>query len=260
MTRTAKIKTLIADNELLARRRIRRLLAGERDVEVIGECDESRKAISFIKERRPDLVFLDMHMPGLADGFGVLESIPPNQMPAVIFLTAYDQPVQRAFEVHGLDCLLKPFDRPRFQQVLNRARSQIRPERGAAPDRPLSTLLEKLNSKPKRVERIVVKSAGRIMFLRTDEIDWIEAADNYVRLHVGAEAHPLRETLGSLEARLNTGNFIRIHRSTVVNIDRLRELQPCFHGDYVVILQDGTKLNLSRTYRNRVVELLGGAL
>ena len=256
MTEAAKIKTLIVDDETLARRRIRRLLAGESDVEVIGECADPEKAISFIQERNPDLVFLDIQMPGV-DGFGVLQSLPPNSVPAVIFVTAFDQYALRAFEVQALDYLLKPFDRTRFRKALDRARAQIRHQAGSVLDPRLSKLLENLENKPRQMERVVIKSAGRIMFLRTDEIDWIEAADNYVRLHVGTESHLLRETLSSLEGRLDSAKFMRIHRSTVVNVDRMKELQPWFHGDYVVILHDGTRLNLSRTYRDRVIELLG---
>jgi two-component system LytT family response regulator len=256
MTGTAKIKTLIVDDETLARRRIRRLLAAESDVEVVGECGDPQKAVDFIQERNPDLVFLDVQMPGL-DGFGVLESLPPKTSPAIIFVTAFDQYALRAFEVRALDYLLKPFDRARFRKALDRARTQIRQQVTTPLDTRLNTLLDNLGSKPKAMDRVVIKSAGRIMFLRTDEIDWLEAADNYVRLHVGQDSHLLRETLGTLETRLDSSKFMRIHRSTVVNIDRMKELQPWFHGDYIVILQDGTRLNLSRTYRDRVIGLLG---
>jgi two-component system LytT family response regulator len=256
MAGTAKIKTLIVDDETLARRRIRRLLAAESDMEVIGECGDPQKAISFIQERNPDLVFLDVQMPG-GDGFGVIESLPSKTTPAVIFVTAFDQHALRAFEVQALDYLLKPFDRARFQKALGRARAQIRQNTVAALDPRLTRLLDNLGNRPRSTDRVVIKSAGRIMFLRTDEIDWVEAADNYVRLHVGPESHLLRETMGSLEARLDPTKFLRIHRSTVVNIDRLKELQPWFHGDYIVTLQDGTRLNLSRTYRDRVIDLLG---
>lgn len=256
MEATAKIRTLIVDDETLARRRIRRLLTAESDVEVIGECADPQQAISAIQDRNPDLVFLDIQMPGV-DGFGVLESLGPRSAPAVIFVTAFDQYALRAFDVHALDYLLKPFDRTRFRKALDRARAQIRRQAVPALDQHISTLLANLASRPKHMDRVVIKSAGRIMFLRTDEIDWVEAADNYVRLHVGAEAHLLRETLSALEARLDSSRFMRIHRSTVVNVDRMKELQPWFHGDYVVILENGTRLNLSRTYRDRVIELLG---
>jgi two-component system, LytTR family, response regulator len=244
------------DDEKLARRRIRRLLAAESDVEVIGECEDPKDAIAAIRQRAPDLLFLDVQMSEM-DGFGVLESVGGSHTPAVIFVTAFDQYALRAFDVHALDYLLKPFDRARFRRALDRARAQLRQQAGTTLDHRLSALIESLGSRPKNLDRVVIKSAGRIMFLRTDEIDWIEAADNYVRLHVGQESHLLRETLGSLEARLDAAKFLRIHRSTLINVDRMKELQPWFHGDYVVILQDGTKLNLSRTYRDRVIQMLG---
>jgi two-component system LytT family response regulator len=256
MTATPKIKTFIVDDETQARRRLRRMLAAESDVEVIGECGDPEKAISFIQERNPDLVFLDIQMPGV-DGFGVLESLPPNSVPAVIFVTALDQFALRAFEVQALDYLMKPFDRARFRRALDRARVQIRQQAVVALDHRISTLLDNLQNTPRHMDRVVIKSAGRIMFLRSDEIDWVEASDNYVRLHVGSDVHLLRETMGSLEARLDSNKFLRIHRSTIVNIDRMKELQPWFHGDYLVILQDGTRLNLSRTYRDHVIALLG---
>src|SRR5437870_899526 len=229
MTATAKIRTLIVDDEKLARKRIRRLLAGENDVEVIGECGDPQEAISAIQQRSPDLVFLDVQMSEM-DGFSLLESARVQRMPAVIFVTAFDQYALRAFEVHALDYLLKPFDRARFRKALDRARAQLHQQSGAALDHRLSALLESIGNKPKHMDRVVIKSAGRIMFLRTDEIDWIEAADNYVRLHVGTESHLLRETLGALEARLDSTKFLRIHRSTLINIDRMKELQPWFHG------------------------------
>ena len=159
--------------------------------------------------------------------------------------------------MRALDYLLKPFDSSRFRQAVDRARAQIRQTGGAALDSRLNHLIASLSARPKPSERVAIKSAGRIMFLRTDEIDWLEAADNYVRVHVGGESHLLRETLGALEARLDPARFMRIHRSTVVNIDRVKELQPWFHGDYIVILQDGSRLNLSRTYRDRVIGLVG---
>lgn len=226
-------------------------------MEVAGESGDAREAVGFIQERSPDLLFLDVQMPGL-DGFGMLESLPREHAPAVIFVTALDQYALRAFEFRALDYLLKPVGRARFRQALDRARAEIRREE-AAPilDPRLTMLLDQLGRRPKQKERLVVKSAGRIMFVRSDEIDWVEAADNYVRLHVGPDTHVLRETLGSFETRLDTSRFVRIHRSTLVNVDRMKELQPWFHGDYIVILQDGTRLNLSRTYRDRVINSLG---
>ena len=250
------VRALIVDDEPLARQRLRTLLRGEPDIDVVGECADGHEAVAAIRQLQPHLLFLDVQMPAL-DGFGVLEALGPQPLPAVIFVTAYDAYAIRAFEVNALDYLLKPFDRARFQKALGRARAQIRQSTGAALDPRLTRLLDTLGNRPRPTDRVVIKSAGRIMFLRTDEIDWVEAADNYVRLHVGPESHLLRETMGALEARLDPAKFLRIHRSTVVNIDRLKELQPWFHGDYIVTLQDGTRLNLSRTYRDRVIDLLG---
>src|SRR6476660_9550377 len=195
MTATAKIKTLIVDDETLARRRIRRLLAAESDVEVIGECGDPQQAISVIQERNPDLVFLDIQMPGV-DGFGVLESLPPRSTPAVIFVTAFDQYALRAFDVHALDYLLKPFDRSRFERALGRAEAELRERRGAVTsDARLVALLESLRRDRHRPQRIVVKTSGRIFFVNVSEIDWIEASGNYVKLHVGAASHLLRDTM-----------------------------------------------------------------
>lgn len=256
MTGSAKIKTVIVDDETPVRRKIRRLLAAESDVDVVGECGDPMQAADFIQQRCPDLVFLDVHMPGL-DGFGVLESLPPRSVPEVIFVAAIEEQAQRAFDVRALDYLLKPFDRARFRQALDRARRQIRLPSAPEVDSHVGQILDALHNRPKQNDRVVVKSAGRIMLLRTSEIDWVEAADNYVRLHVGSETHLLRETLGAMESRLDPARFVRIHRSNLVNIDRVKELQPWFHGDYIVILQDGSRLNLSRTYRERVITRLG---
>jgi two-component system LytT family response regulator len=253
------IRTLIVDDEPLARQRVRALLEGEPDVEVVGECGDGRRAAAAIAELKPDLVFLDVQMPHL-DGFGVLDAVRADHLPAVVFVTAYDRYALRAFEVHALDYLLKPFDRERFHKALGRARAQLRREPGADVSRRLLALLEDVQGARKGLERLVIKSGGRVCFVRTDEIDWVEAAGNYLRLHVGGEVHLLRETMNRLEARLDPARFLRIHRSTMVNIERIQELQPTFHGEHVVLLRDGTELTLSRGYRDRLQELLGGSL
>src|SRR5712692_744928 len=258
MTGTAKIKTLIVDDETLARRRIRRLLATESDVEVVGECGDPQKAVSFIQERNPDLVFLDIQMPGI-DGFGVLESLAPQQVPAVIFITAFDQYALRAFEVHALDYLLKPFDRERFERAVARAKKQIRRPDDELHER-LLALLEDLKPGQKYLERLVIKSGGRIFFMRAEEIDWIEASGNYVRLHAGKESHLLRDTMNGIEGRLDPARFVRVHRSTIVNLDRIKELHPWFRGDHVIILRDGTRLTLSRGCREKLEGRLGRSL
>ena len=250
-----RIRTLIVDDEPLGRERIKALLAGDPEVEVIGECPDGRRAIRAIEERNPDLVFLDVQMPEV-DGFGVLEAICVERMPVIIFVTAYDQYAVQAFEVHALDYLLKSYDRERFSAAVQRAKEEIRRVREGELNDRLVGLLENLQMKKDRLTRLVIKSGGRIVFLRVEEVDWIEAADNYVRVHAGREAYLIRETLQSLERRLDPGQFLRIHRSFLVNLDRIRELQPMFHGDYVVKLADGTELMLSRNYREKLLEPL----
>lgn len=250
-----KIRTLIVDDEPLGRERIRTLLSDDAEIEVVGECSDGKQAVAAIERTRPDLVYLDVQMPEM-DGFAVLDAITGERMPAIIFVTAYDRYAVQAFEVHALDYLLKSFDRERFQAALRRAKEQIRGSREGFWNERLTGLLEDLQARQKRLTRLVIRSAGRIFFLRVEEIDWLEAADNYVRIHVGRESHLMRETLQSLEGRLDPSRFLRIHRSTMVNLDRIQELQPLFHGDYVVKLLDGTELSLSRNYRER----LGGPL
>jgi two-component system, LytTR family, response regulator len=254
------IRTLIVDDEPLARERLRTLLQQESDVEVIGECADGRQAISAIGSEAPDLVFLDIQMP-LLDGFGVMQSLEDRPLPAVIFVTAYDQYALRAFDVHALDYLLKPFTAKRFQKALERARAElVRGENGKAGfEQRLINLLEDLNGEKRHPKRLVVKSSGRVYFLKIDEIDWIEAEGNYVRLHVGSNSHLLRETMKGMEAALDPDRFIRIHRSTIVNTERIRELQPLFHGEYAVILIDSTRLVASRGPENRLRRMLEAA-
>src|SRR5262249_20661314 len=209
-----------------------------------------------IERLKPDLLFLDVQMPEL-DGFGVLEAVGAEHAPVIIFVTAYDQYALRAFEVHALDYLLKPFDRERFEKALQRAKRQIARERGGAVNQELFALLADLKARPKSLERLVIKSGGRVFFLRADEIDWVESAANYVKLHVGRESHLLRETINGLASKLDPDKFLRIHRSIIINLERVKELQPWFHGDYVVILQDDTQLTSSRNYREQLRKLLG---
>jgi two-component system LytT family response regulator len=248
------IKALIVDDEPLARERIKRFLTDERDIELVGECADGQEAVSAIQTLEPDLVFLDIQIPEL-DGFGVLEAIGVEQMPAVIFVTAYDRYALQAFDVNALDYLLKPYNRERFHKAVERARAQLsNGAKGELSERLLS-LLENLQPEQRHLERLMIKSSGRVFFLRTTEIDWIEAEGNYLRLHVGKESHLLRETMNRLAAKLDQDKFLRIHRSTLVNIERIKELQPLFSGDYVVILRDGKQLTLSRSYRDKLLEL-----
>jgi len=259
MTTAKTIRAVIVDDEPLARRRIRRLLAHDAEVDVIGDCGNGEQAIEIIQNLKPNLLLLDVQMPEI-DGFGVLESIEPSQMPLVIFVTAYDQYALRAFEVSAVDYLVKPFDRARFEKALKRAKSRLAVEHPGDFGEKTLALLEELKAKSNHVERLVIKAGGRAFFLKTEEIDWIEAEGKYVRLHVGKESYLLREAIGSMEAQLDPKRFPRIHRSSIVNIDRVRELQPWFHNEYRVVLNDGTELMLSRSCRKKLSELLGTAL
>jgi len=251
-----KIRCLIVDDEPLARERLRKLLQEQAEIEIAGECADGREAVRMIAEQAPDLVFLDVQMPEL-DGFGVLEAISGQRMPAIIFVTAHDKFALRAFEVHALDYLLKPFDRQRFQTALRRAVDQIKDRQTGDLSHRLTALLAEVRHEPKHLQRLAIKSSGRVTFLKTDDIDWVEAADNYVSLHVGTEEHLHRETMAALSEQLSPKKFLRISRSTIVNVDRIKELQPLFHGEYVVILRNGTKLTLTRNYREALQQLLG---
>ena len=251
------LRTVIADDEPLARERMRSLLADEDDIEVVAEAADGLSTVDVILTHAPDLVFLDISMPKL-DGFGVIEAVGANRMPTVVFVTAYDKHALRAFEVQALDYLLKPFDTDRFQAALRRVRQQVEGGQGDI-ERRLVALVRDLN-RPARPERIVVKSSGRLFFLRTDEIDWVEAAGNYVKLHVGAESHLMRETMTAIEQRLNPETFFRIHRSHIVNLERIKELQPWFNGEYVVFLRNGARLTLSRGYREKLQDRIGRPL
>jgi|SRR5580700_6117248 two-component system LytT family response regulator len=254
-TSSGKIRTIIVDDEPLGRERIRALLADDSDIEVVGESSDGRRAIASIAKLKPDLLFLDVQMPEM-DGFEVLESIAGAEMPVVIFVTAYDKYAVKAFQVHALDYLLKSFDRDRFAEAVCRAKMEIAKGRDRGLNERLASLLEGLQERRPKPERLVVRSGGRILFLRIEEIDWIEAADNYVSLHVGRDSHMLRGTMASIGERLDSRKFLRIHRSTIVNLDRVLELSPLFHGDYAVRLRDGTKLTLSRNYREKLQEPL----
>ena len=254
----SKIRTMVVDDEPVARERIVGLLQQEKDIELVGECADGQQAINAIQAQHPDLVFLDVQMPA-CDGFGVIESVGADRMPAVVFVTAYDEYALKAFEVHAIDYLLKPFGRDRFQQTLQHAREHLERRRAGDLGRRLLALVQDLKPEPQKLDRLVVKSGGRVFFLRTDEIDWIEAAGNYVRLHLTEDSHLFRETMNNMEARLDGRRFVRIHRSRIVNTDRIKELQPWFNGEYVVVLQNGTRLTLSRGYREKLQERLGKA-
>ncbi len=250
------IKTIIVDDEPLAREKLRGFLENEADIEIIGECRDGREALETIESEKPDLVFLDVQMPEM-DGFEVLDNLEPQNLPTVVFVTAYDQYAIKAFDVHAVDYLLKPFDRQRFGEALGRARAEHERRQAGDVRRQLLALLQEVESRREKYPaRLVIKTSGRVVFIKVDEIDWVDAAGNYVRIHAGGDSHMLRETMGRLEERLDPEKFLRIHRSTIVNIECIRELQQQFHGDYLVVLKNGQRLTLSRSYRDRIQDLL----
>jgi two-component system LytT family response regulator len=251
-----RTRVVIADDEPLARERLRMLLAAEPWVDVVRECNDGTAAVAAIRDLQPDLIFLDLQMPG-ATGFEVIEQVGPARMPAVVFVTAYDQYALRAFEVRALDYLLKPFDRERFQQALVRAREQLQRAVDGELERRLLALVQDIHQPARHADRFVVKAGGRVYFVRAGDVDWIEAAGNYVKLHAGADTHLLRETMTAIEAELDPDVFFRIHRCHIVNLERVKELQPWVNGEYVACLKDGTKLALSRGYRERLHAKLG---
>jgi two-component system LytT family response regulator len=235
---------------------LREMLQGDPQVEIVGESCNGHEALEAIRAEAPDLIFLDVQMPEVG-GFEVLAALKGEHTPYVIFVTAYDQYAVRAFEVQALDYLLKPFDQERFDVSWQRAKAQLVRDNNGGMDQRILTLLEELKAGNKYLERLVIKAAGRIYFLETSEIDWIEAEGNYVSVHSGKKSHLLRETISSLESQLDPKKFVRIHRSSIVRLDFIQELQPWFHGEYRVILHDGTQLTLSRNHRDKLQEALG---
>ncbi|MCI0691966.1 LytTR family DNA-binding domain-containing protein [candidate division KSB1 bacterium] len=267
-----KIRTLIVDDEPPARRRICELIENVSDVEIVGESTNGADAIKAIHEKKPDLVFLDVQMPE-ADGFDVLETVTAEKMPVTVFVTAYDRYALKAFEVNALDYLLKPYSDERFVIALERARVHLQTQKRDELGAKMLALLQDYNhdqasrrqngqapEASSRLDRLVIKSGGRVFFLKTEEIDWIEGAGVYAKLHAGGKTHLYRETVGGLAAQLDPERFVRIHRSNLVNIDRIKELQPYSHGEYIIILKDETRLKLSRSYRPMLQMRLGQSL
>lgn len=258
-----KIRTLLVDDEPLARRNLRVLLKDDAEVEVVGEARNGAEALTAIREHSPDLIFLDIQMPEM-DGFGVLENIDAEQMPVIVFVTAFDRYALRAFEFHALDYLLKPFDDARFEKALRQAKQQVEQRDIKDLSHRLIALLSSRDAqvateqpvKAGYLTRLLIKSSGRVSFLKTEDVDWIGAEDYYVKLHVGRKHHLLRETMNEMEAKLDPSKFVRVHRSSIVNIERIRELQQHFNGEYVVVLQDGTELKLSRSRREQLQNML----
>jgi two-component system, LytTR family, response regulator len=243
-------RALIVDDEPISRRRLRRLLLLEPDCEIAAECENGREAVAALEREPVDILFLDVQMPEM-DGFQVVHALARSH-PLIIFTSAYDEYALKAFEVHAFDYLLKPFDRRRFRESVQRARMQIAQARPAISDDRILTLFEAFAHARNTPDRIAVRSNGRVIFLRLGEIEWVEAADNYVCLHCGRETHILRETMSDLEARLDPSRFIRVHRSAIVNLECIKELQPWFRGDYKVVLNDGTELTLTKNHREKL--------
>jgi two-component system, LytTR family, response regulator len=245
-----RFKVLIVDDERLSRQRLRRLLAFEPECEIAGECENGADALRALERERPDIIFLDVQMPEL-DGFEVVRAM-DEVRPLIIFTSAFDEYALRAFEVHAFDYLMKPFDRRRFRESLQRAKNQLTRDRSDSPEDRLRALFEHFTSSRRTPDRIAIRNNGRVVFVKIDEVDWIEASDNYVCLHCGKDTHVLRETMGQLESRLDPARFLRVHRSAIVNLDRIKELQPWFRGDYRVILRDGTELTLTKSHREKL--------
>ena len=245
------MRILIVDDEPPARRRIRALLKNVPDAEIVGECANGRDAIAAIRDHKPDLVFLDIQMPEL-DGFGVVDASQTVNPPLFVFVTAYDAHAIRAFDVHALDYLLKPFDKNRFQDTLQRARDQLTKGEAAQTGRQLLELLNDLRGAQQSEERIAIRESGRTVFLPVRQIDWIESSGNYVTIHAGTATHMLRETMKAMETRLNPREFRRIHRNVIVNLTRVAELHPWRGDEHVVLLRNGAKLPVSRRYRRNL--------
>jgi two-component system LytT family response regulator len=264
----APVRTLVIDDEPLAREHLRGLLAMRTDIEVVGECGDGASAVACIRAEAPELVLLDVQMPE-GGGFDVIRQVGVERMPAVIFVTAYDQHALSAFDVHAVDYLLKPVNRARFARAIDRIVRQLRtpgapaaPEGGAAAAvaatrSPMARALETIDAQRPGSDRLTVRVGDRMLFLRMQEIDWIEADDDVARLHVGKQVFDHRMTLAQLEQRLPARSFVRVHRSAIVNVERIREFQPWFQGDWIIVLADGTRIQTGKSYRARVRDLIG---
>jgi two-component system LytT family response regulator len=250
---------MIVDDEPLGREAVRALLVQDKGIEIVGEASDGLEAIADIQRLRPDLLFLDIQMPEV-DGFGVLEALPEESLPAVVFVTAYDKYALDAFTVHALDYLLKPIDPARFRAALERVKATLGKGESVAVNEQLRKFVAQLHERSRYRERIVVKAHGKLLLFKVDEIDWIESAGDYVNLRVRGEQHLLRETMTQVEQKLDPARFLRIHRSTIVNVDRVKELELLFQGQYLVRLRDGSRLTTSRSYKKQIDQLLSRSL
>jgi two-component system LytT family response regulator len=250
------LTTLIVDDEPLAREGLRLLLSRDSEVSAIHEANDGRAAVAAIRDARPDLVFLDVQMPEM-DGFAVIKEVGAERMPAVVFVTAHDQYAIQAFEINAIDYLLKPVTEQRFFRALERAKARLKARPADEASRQILSLLETIAAPRRYLKRLAVRSAGKTIFLDVDDVDWIEAAENYVQLHAGRAGHLLHVAIGALEKSLDPEVFLRIHRSAIVNVRRIRELQPALHGEYVVTLESGVRLQSGRTYSENLKALAG---
>ncbi len=254
-----KLKLVIADDEPLARERLRELLADEPGVDIVAECATGTETILAIKKQRPDVVLLDVRMPEM-DAFEVIRALGKDHLPVIIFVTAHDQFAVRAFEANAADYLLKPFDRDRLRQALQRGRERAKRKAQSHSMAEVLNLLSRLKRSSKLPRRFAIRLGERILVVKPDEIDWIQGAGNYSELHVGGAVHLLRGTLSELEQQLSPNTFIRISRSLIVNVDRIQEIQAKSHGDCVVVLRDGIKLSATRNHREKLLRWLDGTL
>jgi len=248
-----KLRALIVDDEPLAREWVRDGVAEDRELEVVGESGNGFEAAEAIRRLKPDLVFLDVQMPGL-DGFGVLEALSPDEIPAIVFVTAFDQYAVRAFEAQAVDYLMKPFSRERLEEAVRRVRELLKGRSLEEFRESIGKIVEKVRRDRSYPEWVLLKADGKNVFVKVKDIDWIESSRNNVRIHVGSTVYLLHETTSAIAQRLDPKKFLRIHRSSIVNIERIKELHPWFNGDYAVILRDGTQLTLSASYRDRLRE------
>jgi two-component system, LytTR family, response regulator len=245
------LTTLVVDDEPLAREGLRMFLSKDPDIASIHEARDGRAAVNTILTARPDLVFLDVQMPEM-DGFKVVQEVGPERMPAVVFVTAHDRYAIQAFEINAIDYLLKPVTEERFTQALQRAKTRLHPEPGDDGSRQIIGLLQAIATPRRYITRLAVRSAGKTVFVELEEIDWIEAAENYVQLHTGRGSHLLHVPLNTLEKSLDPENFLRVHRSMIVNVKRIKELQPGPHGEYVITLQNQVRLQAGRSYTEKL--------
>jgi len=251
------IRALIVDDEPWARTRLASLLRDESDFAIVQSAASAAEAIDAIQVLKPDVVFLDVQMPE-QDGFAVIEAVGIDAMPLVVFATAYEQHAVRAFDAQALDYLLKPFDEERFSRALARVRLELQDVQGARAS--LQQLVQARQGDRRYLQRLAVNSAGRVLFVKVDEIDWLEADGNYVTLHVGSKCHLLRESIGALVEKLDPQQFVRLHRCAIVNVERIRELSPWCRGEQAIVLHDGTQLTIGRTFRERLMAVLANML